>query len=277
MKEWLGKVVGRDDLSRHDKWLCMMYPRLLLAKEFLHEDGVIFISIDDNEIEKLKIVMDEHFGKDNLLSNFIWKTEGNFDNQAKVKINHEYILAYTVNYTNFPTPPIIDPNIPKTSKLFKTEIRNTIVKNGPKNPISGILLPSGFPADFEKGIIKARDDAYPNYIEDIIVENFEVQNEVVASTGWSSKTIFENFINSGFNTIFDTKGQKTKFVLTKTGAIEAVKERAEKQSHVVSILTNLGSTQSTSADLEKMEINFDYPKPVELIEYRSNRQKRLLI
>ncbi len=64
MRNWLGKVVGAEaeDLSRHDKWLCMMYPRLTLLREFLTEDGAIFISIDDNEVQNLRALMDEVFG-----------------------------------------------------------------------------------------------------------------------------------------------------------------------------------------------------------------------
>jgi adenine specific DNA methylase Mod len=72
----------------------MIYPRLLLAKEFLADDGIIFVSIDDNELPLLRLLMDEIFNRKNMLSCFIWQTEGNFDNQAKVKICHEYILAY---------------------------------------------------------------------------------------------------------------------------------------------------------------------------------------
>ena len=64
IKKWLGKVVGIDDLTRHDKWLCMMYPRLKLLKELLSDDGVIFISIDDFEIYNLRNLMNEIFGED---------------------------------------------------------------------------------------------------------------------------------------------------------------------------------------------------------------------
>ena len=65
IRQWLGAAVGREaeDLSRHDKWLCMMYPRLVLLRQFLREDGAIFISIDDNEVASLRLVMDEIFGK----------------------------------------------------------------------------------------------------------------------------------------------------------------------------------------------------------------------
>src|SRR5215207_1948109 len=67
IKKWLGDVVGKEaeDLCRHDKWLCMMYPRLALLRDFLREDGAIFISIDDNEVQNLRAVLDEIFGAHN--------------------------------------------------------------------------------------------------------------------------------------------------------------------------------------------------------------------
>ena len=269
IKEWLGNVVGMEseDLSRHDKWLCMMYPRLKLAKKFLSNDGVIFISIDDNEFPFLRIILDDIFGRKNQIATFIWQTEGNFDNQAKVKIAHEYILAYARDMQVFPPPPVIDPNIPKNSKLYKKNIRNTIVKNGPKNPVSTIDLPVGFPASFEEGIIPKRNDAWPHYDEDLIVKNYKLQNAVSAKSGWSSKKICMDFIQLGFMPILDTKKQETTFVLTHTGAIEADKKRTIEQSHVISVLREVGTTQSMSAQLAEMGINFDYPKPTGLLSY----------
>jgi adenine specific DNA methylase Mod len=267
--EWLGKVVGKDavDLSRHDKWLCMMYPRLMLAKEMLTPDGIIFISIDDNEYCRLIYLMDEIFGHKNVLANFIWQTEGNFDNQAKVKINHEYIIAYCKDINRFPAPPVIDPNTSENSKLFNQQIRNTIVKNGPKNPISEIIIPIGFPVEFENGIIVKRNNAWPHYNQDLEVKDYKTVNEVTVSSGWSSKKIFEQFIAERFSPVIDTKGQMTRFIITKTGAIEAIKERKADQSHVVSVLREFGSTQQASTYLETMDVEFDYPKPVNLIKY----------
>ncbi|HDY8712748.1 TPA: site-specific DNA-methyltransferase, partial [Klebsiella pneumoniae] len=66
----------------HTDWLNMIYPRLKLAKNLLSEDGIIFVSIDDIEASKLKIIMDEIFGEENFLAQFVWRTDGNFDNQA---------------------------------------------------------------------------------------------------------------------------------------------------------------------------------------------------
>ena len=98
IKKWLGKVVGKEgeDLTRHDKWLCMMYPRLKLLQKLLAEDGVIFVSIDDIEVTYLRLIMDEIFGKTNFIAQLIWKSRQNKDNRniTNVSIDHEYVLCY---------------------------------------------------------------------------------------------------------------------------------------------------------------------------------------
>jgi adenine-specific DNA-methyltransferase len=98
IKKWLGEVVGKDgeDLSRHDKWLCMMYPRLKLLQRLLHHDGVIFISIDDNEHTNLKILCDEIFGLNRFITSFIWKRRASSQlSKNNVSVDHEYVLCYS--------------------------------------------------------------------------------------------------------------------------------------------------------------------------------------
>lgn len=97
MKRWLGQVVGKEgeDLSRHDKWLCMMYPRLKLLHRLLAYDGIIFVSIDDNEAVYLGMLMSEIFGAENLIANLIWKRKaGGGDDSEHVATEHEYVLCY---------------------------------------------------------------------------------------------------------------------------------------------------------------------------------------
>lgn len=97
IKKWLGAVVGTEgeDLSRHDKWLCMMYPRLVLLQKLLKEDGAIFISIDDNEQAHLKLICDEIFGGNNFIANIIWQKKYTQSNDAKYLSNtHDFILCY---------------------------------------------------------------------------------------------------------------------------------------------------------------------------------------
>ena len=100
IKKWLGKVVGGegDDLSRHDKWLCMMYPRLKLLKDLLHRDGIIFISIDDNEVTNLRSILNEIFDKRNFVAQLptIMNLKGNND-EFGFAGTHEYVLVYAKN------------------------------------------------------------------------------------------------------------------------------------------------------------------------------------
>lgn len=86
MKEWLGKAVGKEaeDLSRHDKWLCMMYPRLTLLREFLREDGIIFVNLDDTESALCRLMLDEIFGITNLLAIIAWEKRYTRSNNAKM-------------------------------------------------------------------------------------------------------------------------------------------------------------------------------------------------
>lgn len=106
IQKWLGQVVGKeaDDLTRHDKWLCMMYPRLALLKELLSDDGAIFISIDDNEQANLKLICDEIFGAGNFVANMtrIAKSGGGHDSKH-LAIEYDYILFYAKNLSTFQT------------------------------------------------------------------------------------------------------------------------------------------------------------------------------
>lgn len=97
--KWLNTVVGKEgeDLSRHDKWLCMMYPRLMLLYQLLSNEGTIFISIDDNECQYLKVLCDSIFGRSNFIANFIWEKRKNRENRKEVSVRHDYILCYVKN------------------------------------------------------------------------------------------------------------------------------------------------------------------------------------
>lgn len=98
MKKWLGEVVGKEgeDLSRHDKWLCMMYPRLRLLHKLLAEDGVIFISIDSNEMFNLKLLCDEIFGSSHFVNSISWQRTYSMRNDSKgIPSEVEYILVYS--------------------------------------------------------------------------------------------------------------------------------------------------------------------------------------
>lgn len=135
--KWLGETVGREaeDLSRHDKWLCMMYPRLQLLKQFLREDGAIFISLDDNEIHSLRFIMDEIFGKQNFVTTIIW--EKNYAPKASARHfseNHDYIVVYSRNAELW-----------HRNLLPRTEKQDKIYKN-PDNDPRGLWRPNNLAA-----------------------------------------------------------------------------------------------------------------------------------
>lgn len=114
MRDWLHKTVGKEgeDLSRHDKWLCMMYPRLKLLQKLLAENGAIFISIDDTEYANLKLICDEIFGMNCFVSNISWQRTYSTRNDSKGIVNEvEHIAVYSKQ-------PDWNPNkLPRTAEM----------------------------------------------------------------------------------------------------------------------------------------------------------------
>lgn len=125
IKKWLGEVVGKqgEDLTRHDKWLCMMYPRLKLLHKLLANDGAIFISIDDNEQANLKLMCDEIFGVNNFVTDFIWHHRKSSQNDIDFSLSHNYTLCYSKNRNTFRLNPL-----PITETKFKNP------DNDPRGP-----------------------------------------------------------------------------------------------------------------------------------------------
>jgi len=254
------------DSYRHSSWLSMLDSRISLLTSLLKPSGVNLISIGNHELPRLTMLMETKYGEDNLLNTFIWNTDGNIDNQSKFKQNHEYIVSFSMNEKLLAAPTVIDPNIPKESKLYNEFISNTIVKNGPGNPMSNILLPKGFPAGFNEGMIIPGKEEYPRFTESVVVKEGRMTAPLTINSGWSSKDLIEKFIDNKFKPIFDSKGQKTWFEIRESGAPYVIKERMN-SGHVLTVLQNMGSTQSSSSILKHMNINFTYPKPVPLIQH----------
>lgn len=96
IRKWLGEVVGKEGetLDRHDRWLSMMYPRLVLLKQFLREDGAIFVSIDDNEVATLRLLMDEIFGAKNFVATIAWQRRISPDARLGLSQAHDHILVF---------------------------------------------------------------------------------------------------------------------------------------------------------------------------------------
>ena len=126
IKKWLGEVVGKEgeDLTRHDKWLCMMYPRLKLLQKLLADDGVIFISIDDTECSNLILICNEIFGASNFVANISWQRTYSPRNDSKGIVSEvEHLVLFSKN-------PGWQPN-----KLPRTEAMDSRYKN-PDNDVA---------------------------------------------------------------------------------------------------------------------------------------------
>ena len=98
-KEWIGKTVGKEgeDATRHDKWCCMMYPRLELLHELLREDGSIWISIGDDEVHHLRAILDEVFGEENFVATVVWRNSTGPKQSNLLSVSHDYVVCYAKN------------------------------------------------------------------------------------------------------------------------------------------------------------------------------------
>ena len=294
IREWLGKVVGKEDetLDRHDRWACMMYPRLALLRQFLKEDGVIFISIDDAEVVPLRMIMDEIFGKNNFIAQFIWNTEGHTDNQFHVKVNHEYVVMYAKRKELVSLGHVIDPNTRKESNLWAGFAENSITKNGPANPPSEVLLPAGFPTKTESlalsksnipsGLVEKMKESslasnqlkahfgkiqFPLRFDSLKSSNHKLEEPCRVFSGWANVNKLRAFIANNCEPILDKDGLNIHFYLSEKGVIYYRKDRGEQARNIVSVLRNLGTTEQMKSELESMGLQFRYPKPKQLIKY----------
>ena len=290
-KKWFGEVVGEEgeDFCRHDKWLCMMYPRLKLLHKLLKPSGVILISINDYEYANLKCICDEIFGVSNFVKNFIWYIDGHTDNQDQITTVHEYILCYAKNKDMLEINAIVDPNIPADSKILNSYAENSITKNGYKNPPTIIELPIGFPCEKEflfkekheniyefmeevntnkfisRELTKKYNMTYPVRLDDMLVENNKLKEPCRVFSGWMNNGKLLQFIKNDFKPI-DDNGSTLRFYLSKNGVIYYRRD-GRTNHYVQTVLERMGTTETNKYMLEQMGITFNYPKPVQLLEY----------
>jgi len=292
IRRWLGEVVGKEGetLDRHDRWLCMMYPRLVLLRQFLCDDGVLFCSIGKDEIGNLRLLLDEIFGAKCHVETFIFVTEGNTENAEDITAVHDYVLAYA----RTPGAPVInstiDPSVEDGSKLLRDFAENSVIKNGKANPASVIVLPAGFPCEIENldlpefpratNLIDAVatnggwiprefkekfQSSYPIRLDKISVRHGVLTESCRVYSGWSSADKLRKFISADCQPINDD-GTQLKFFLSRNGV--PTYRREGRQAHFVStLLRNMGSTEKDKNELERMGLKFDYPKPRKLISY----------
>ena len=257
IKKWLGEVVGSEgeDLTRHDKWLCMMYPRLKLLQRLLADDGRIFISIDENELYSLKLICDEIFGISNFCGQYMWYKSATPPNLSyKVKRNLEYVLCYEKNKTSY-----------KFTGIKKTSPSDDPMTK-PQNSLKVLSFKAGtinFKGD--DGVYKAGvygTTKYPNkLLNDMIIRDGKNVNEVQFENRfiWVQNTLDENIrenvtINLSKNLVLSYKRNSYS---------------AEVPPNLIDFSVGVNTTEEAGKLLERMfgENPFTYPKDVSLIEY----------
>lgn len=211
--KWLGEVVGAegDDLTRHDKWLCMMYPRLKILQRLLHDEGAIFISIDDNELYNLKLICDEIFGPTNyggLLSVEI-NPKGR-KNSDFLSVSNDYCLIYLKNK---PHAYFLE-NIPKDKKDLSIDENGNLVHNSGKRVLVGENSFNNIVEDFDS------DKHYSVYYE-------KVQKNLVIKVERDLNEIDSKLINNGFVRYISYSGSRfVENTYTKDRFIELFEEGA---------------------------------------------------
>jgi len=227
----------------HSDWLSMIYSRLKLAKNLLSDDGIIFVSIDDNEAHNLRKVCDELFGIENLFGIFQWRRRQRADNrnQSRVSPDHEYIVAYSKSGTSILKGTEI--NLDKYSNL----------DNDPRGPWASIDL-SGLATATQR----------PNLHYDIVDPNTGISYPPNPSRGWSkSKENVLKMIEEG----------RILFPKSPSGRPREKKFVKDLQSNVTGFSTCLDSKvvgYTTNGTREVTELIggkfFDFPKPVNLLK-----------
>lgn len=244
IKKWLGQVVGKEseDLTRHDKWLCMMYPRLKLLHKLLTDDGIIFISLDDNESTFMKMILDEIFGSKNFIQQIIWKNKYGPGAMTKGFGNiHEYIFCYSKKIISS-----IEANLSEDEKVkYKSKDKYFNIRGG------YITQPLA---------TKSKDDR-PNLVYPIIHKGIEIWPD--KQWIWSRERMQVAYENDWLQ-INEKDGQYNvrfkQYLRDESGQLRKGKP--------ISIMTGPYNQDGTSEIVEIFgSKKFDNPKPSTLIEY----------
>lgn len=246
----------------HSKWCSMIYSRLKVAKDFMSEDGIVFISMNDKEIDSLKEICNEVFGTNNFLACLIW--DKNHSAQAGVfKVYHEYILVYCKNIEKIKPPKALNNDLFEAGAMKKVSGRH---------PASEFTFPAGTRFDAEDGTeLKGEyGDTEKVVITNgrMIAKEGKLLEDVTLKTGFTQVDQMRQYFYGDKETLVDTKGQKiVEFYFNSTGKIKVVKKRSVE---AVQTTCRYGTQGTASAELANLfgleECPFSSPKPVEMIK-----------
>lgn len=247
----------------HSDWCSMIYPRLKLARDLLRDDGVIFISIDDNEVHNLRKICDEIFGESNFICELVWYLTSGVAQGHFTRAN-EFILVYSKNKNMLP--------------YFKDKTGGTICHGALKkissvNPASEITFKAGS-IEYEGGtktFIGTIGGSEKEYIKDkLIFVDGKLSEDCTIEAGWAMKNQLISWLN-GAET-YDSKGQKVlRFYFNSQGILFYEKERGTLHPKTV-LPSEVGNTKTGSEEIVNI-FNakvLDFPKPTSLIRFLLN-------
>ncbi|MFL0507236.1 site-specific DNA-methyltransferase [Ureibacillus sp. 179-F W5.1 NHS] len=245
----------------HTDWLNMIYPRLKLAKDLLTEDGVIFISIDDHEVDSMKKICSEIYGAQNFIATLIW--DKNHSAQAGIyKAYHEYVLVFCKNINALGTPKSLDNNLFEAGAMKKPSGRHSMQEfKFPKG--TRFDAPHGFELKGEWGglekviLVEGR----------MISENGFLKEDVTLRAAFTQANQMKQYFYGDKESLIDSRGQKiVEFYFSSTGKIKVIKERGVETPQTTLKFGAQGPVSKELANLFGLEDSpFDSPKPVNMI------------
>lgn len=246
----------------HSDWLSMMLPRLKLARDLLKEDGVIFISINDQEVSNLKKILDEIFGSSNFIASLVW--DKNHSAQAGIfKAYHEYVLVYSKNNDLLRTPKS------KGNELFEA---GAMKRESARHPMSDFTFPAGvrFNADHGTELL----DCWGGTEKVCLIEGKMVCEEgytkypVTLKASYTQKNQMQEYFYGDKDTLVDSRGQKiVEFYFNSSGKIKIIKERSvDTPQTTLKDYGSQGAISTALANLFDLSITpIDNPKPVHML------------
>lgn len=257
---WLGQVVGdeKETLDRHDRWLCMMYPRLVLLKQFLRDDGVIFISIDDHELADLLLLMQEIFSSNNYVEVFSWiKTETPSNLSQKTKKKTEYVVCFQRGRFEGRFKGLQRSSNSDNPLLKKQNAVKTLVF--PAGSVITNLRGSGVisAGDYGTNVNKVRLEADAHFSDGFFIDAVNMTGRFI----WTQNNLQEE-LSQGTEIRIKTR--------TMIPSYEKSSYEAEVPSNLIGADEGVESNESASNDILSLGLKFDYSKPESLIRYLMN-------
>lgn len=242
----------------HSDWCSMIYSRLMLARNLLSEDGLIFISIDDNEVENLTSICNEVFGETNALTPFVWLLPRGI-NAGIIARAHEYILVYGKNLSNRGSFNRVSDEVEYSIERCNKKIDN-------RHPESTITFPAGVPYEGKDQTLEGTIEGSERIriIGKMVFKDGKLAEPVTLSAGWTMKKMILDWLNG--QKVYDLKGQEiVGFFFKENGRLYS--KKAMSTVSIKSVLKDIPDTQYARKEMGSLfgsQDIFSYPKPTEL-------------